>query len=409
MDTDAKIDMLLKLVEGNEKKRVEADERTRAEYQELKKTVESRIPVVEKKVEDLGAVVQELNQKVDRLEGQLRQPKDEQPTTAHDLVHKKPRGMHDSFPQSPNFHSVESAAHFESGGVYGDISGSVPPMICPQFSGDNPQMWKSNCEQYFDVYGIHPNNWVKIATLNFVGNAAFWLQSIRSQLIGITWSGLCELVCNRFTKDRHQALIRQWIRINQSGTVSEYVEKFDGLMHQLMAYDNTMLPDYFITKFVEGLRDDIRIVVMVQRPQDLDSACAIALFQEEAIEGVKFSSYKKSESGVLIKTGRTNQVSTTPLNARGNSNYSEDRRAIEAARARDDKVAVLRAYRRSKGLCFTCGERWGKDHKCSPSIQLHVVEELMEALQGDLGEESEGHDTLENSEDQQGALLSISQ
>lgn len=69
MDTDGKLDVLLKLVEGNEKKRVEADERTRAEYQELKKTVESRIPVVEKKVEELSEALLKLNLKVNRLEG----------------------------------------------------------------------------------------------------------------------------------------------------------------------------------------------------------------------------------------------------------------------------------------------------------------------------------------------------
>lgn len=50
--------------------------------------------------------------------------------------------------------------------------------------------------------------WVKVATLNFVGNVAFWLQSIRSQIVDITWVTLCELVCSRFTRDRHEALIR---------------------------------------------------------------------------------------------------------------------------------------------------------------------------------------------------------
>lgn len=46
----------------------------------------------------------------------------------------------------------------------------------------------------------------------------------------------------------------------------------------------------------------------------------------------------------------------------------------------------MKSYRRSKGLCFTCGERWGKDHKCSPSVQLHVVHELLDILQEDTEE-----------------------
>lgn len=45
---------------------------------------------------------------------------------------------------------------------------------------------------------------------------------------------------------------------------------------------------------------------------------------------------------------------------------AEDRRALDATRPvhDTDKVATLRAYRRATGLCFTCGERWGRDHRC---------------------------------------------
>ena len=49
----------------------------------------------------------------------------------------------------------------------------------------------------------------------------------------------------------------------------------------------------------------------------------------------------------------------------------------------DDKIAALRNYRRAKGLCFTCGERWGRDHRCGPTVPLHVVEELLAMIQVD--------------------------
>lgn len=58
---------------------------------------------------------------------------------------------------------------------------------------------------------------------------------------------------------------------------------------------------------------------------------------------------------------------------------SEDRRETDAARAITEasKVAALRAFRRAKGLCFKCGERWGKDHTCPPTVQMHIVDELL--------------------------------
>lgn len=42
------------------------------------------------------------------------------------------------------------------------------------------------------------------------------------------------------------------------------------------------------------------------------------------------------------------------------------------------KIKALRDYRRAQSLCFKCGEHWGHDHICPTSVQLHVVEELLE-------------------------------
>nr|CAE03017.3 OSJNBa0091D06.2 [Oryza sativa Japonica Group] len=381
MDLEAKFDLLLKTISDNEKKRVEGEERTRAEYLELRKTVESRIPAVEKKAETLGESVQSLNAKVDHLEGNLlRQVKSEafgstaaggapgnskqdQAADKSGATATPMFGMKDNFSiPHINFGSEPETPSPGSGSASFNLSNSIPPMICPHL---------------VSVY------WVKIATLNFCGNAAFWLPSVRNQICGISWTGLCELVCTRFSKDRQQALIRQWIHIRQEGFVSEYVEKFDSLMHQLLAYDNSLLPVYFVTKFVEGLRSDIRVVVLVQRPQDLDSTCAITLLQEEALEGIKFNQYRKPDSSIPVRSFQKTPAlaHTATPQKQFTPQHTEDKRGTESARAREEKLAALKSYRRSKGLCFTCGERWSRDHKCGSAVQLHVVQELLDALQ----------------------------
>lgn len=55
-----------------------------------------------------------------------------------------------------------------------------------------------------------------------------------------------------------------------------------------------------------------------------------------------------------------------------------DRRGTDAARADASKLKTLREYRRASGLSFKCGEKWGHDHVCPTSVQLHVVEELLD-------------------------------
>jgi hypothetical protein len=38
----------------------------------------------------------------------------------------------------------------------------------------------------------------------------------------------------------------------------------------------------------------------------------------------------------------------------------------------------LRRYRKAKGLCYKCGEKWGPEHSCSATVQMHIVEEHWE-------------------------------
>lgn len=145
-------------------------------------------------------------------------------------------------------------------------------------------------------------------------------------------------------------------------------------MHQLLAYGGANEPIYFVTKFVDGLKDNIRLAVMMLRPQDLDTACSLALLQEEALEGVVQSGVRRQDSGVYVKSR------PTPTLVLPTRTTSEDKVGAESVRTREDKLSALKSYRRSKGLCFKCGERWGKDHKCAASIQLHVVEELLSSI-----------------------------
>jgi len=44
-------------------------------------------------------------------------------------------------------------------------------------------------------------------------------------------------------------------------------------------------------------------------------------------------------------------------------------------------LATLKLYRRRNGLCFICGAKWGPNHTCPDQIPLHLLEELLTALQ----------------------------
>jgi hypothetical protein len=54
------------------------------------------------------------------------------------------------------------------------------------------------------------------------------------------------------------------------------------LVDLLVVYEHSSYHIYYTTRFVDGLKDDIKSVVLVQRPIDLDTTCTLALLQEEA-------------------------------------------------------------------------------------------------------------------------------
>lgn len=102
-------------------------------------------------------------------------------------------------------------------------------------------------------------------------------------------------MCTRFDRDQHGSLMRQFFHIHQKGSVAEYIEQFDTLVHQLLAHDGTIITAMLTTHFIDGLRDDIRAVVIVHRPQDLDTASSLALLQEDVVSQFPKREFRKTE------------------------------------------------------------------------------------------------------------------
>jgi hypothetical protein len=72
-------------------------------------------------------------------------------------------------------------------------------------------------------------------------------------------------------------LIRQLFHIKQTTSVHDYIDRFTELVDQLVAYDHSSDHRYYTTHFVDGLKDEIKSVILVQWPMDLDTACSLAL------------------------------------------------------------------------------------------------------------------------------------
>ena len=91
------------------------------------------------------------------------------------------------------------------------------------------------------------------------------------------WSEFCQALHTRFDRDQHEFLLRKMNRIRQTSSVQDYVDHFFELVDQLTAYDSSTNALHYITRFLDGLHSDIRTVILVQRPDSLDTAYTLAL------------------------------------------------------------------------------------------------------------------------------------
>lgn len=105
--------------------------------------------------------------------------------------------------------------------------------------------------------------------------------------------------------------MRQFFHINQNGTVAEYIEQFDNLVHQLLAHDGTITYEMLTTRFIDGLKDNIRAVVHVHHPQNLDTASSLALLQEDVMFQLKRREGRRNESSYFQHS--QNRSSPLPL------------------------------------------------------------------------------------------------
>jgi hypothetical protein len=84
------------------------------------------------------------------------------------------------------------------------------------FSGDDPQLWRSWCESYFEMYVVESVLWVKVASMHLEGPATHWLQSVERRVCQADWTEFCSLIHEHFGRDQHEALIWQLFHIRHT-------------------------------------------------------------------------------------------------------------------------------------------------------------------------------------------------
>lgn len=279
----------------------------------------------------------------------------------------------------------------------GKFGGSrLPKTDFPKFDGENPKLWKTNCEKYFSMYHVPYETWASFATLHFTGTAALRLQTYEELHCIESWPELVVEVHSKFGRDKYEQHLEEQEGFKQLGGVEEYHSKFEEIMNKVLVYNKAFDETFFVTKFVGGLKSEIKAAIKLHKPRTVDAALSLAKTQEDLL------------GEITVKTvGRTTYKEQykpavkTPFLGKGILGPSPDEnKKVEEKPKWEERFDSLKAARRARGECFKCGEKYGPGHKCPKSVQLHVLEELLEVFLAQ-EEDSNKADDVEGTSDEE--------
>lgn len=274
-----------------------------------------------------------------------------------------------------NAHHDEMSGCFMHSNFHGPM-GSLPKLHFPRFDGDSPKHWISRSEDYFEMYGVDQSLWIKIASMHITDSAARF-QSVEQRVKSMSWQEFCELIMARFGRENLELLIRQLIHAKQTGSVKEYIDRFAALVDQLSAYESQTDPLYYIMKFIDRLKDELKSAIIVQRPPTFDTACVLAQLQEDVTSQVYRKDNRRQVYTAAIKPV-FKQAHVLPLPPVKPDKSPLPHTEETKGRSLEEKLAALRAFKRARGLCERCADKWVRGHRCAEKIHLNVLHEVLE-------------------------------
>lgn len=259
---------------------------------------------------------------------------------------------------------------------------TLPKMQFPKFDGQNPRIWKDNCQSYFELYQLPEGMWVTAAHLHFEGNAAKWYQAYKQNHTFKNWNHLCEVVEEEFGSDDFRNAMNTLLELKQTGTVEEYTSEFQSLQYDITMHSPSYDDRFFTHKYIMGLKEDIRGTVEAHLPPTVKQAATIARIQQGVLDRNKT---KYSRTPQQTKTYSSQKQDLKPTQP--NSFLWRDRQ--------------LRDYRKQHGLCFACGEKFVPGHievctkRNKPQANALVLNDLDRELSDEVLNELAAEDVLQ--------------
>lgn len=165
------------------------------------------------------------------------------------------------------------------------MSRFIPKIKLVTCDGKGPRAWIRKFIKYFEVYNIHGEHRVAIESPFLIDKSDAWYHNWIQSEGSHSWAEFERELCVRFGEEGLEDVIEELMRTRQEGNMEEYQDRFEDIRIRVERVMPSLGEAYFSSVFIGELRDDIRPIVRMLKPNTLASAFQIARFQEQFLIG----------------------------------------------------------------------------------------------------------------------------
>ncbi|KAG7996275.1 hypothetical protein I3843_01G150700 [Carya illinoinensis] len=262
-----------------------------------------------------------------------------------------------------------------------------PKVDFPKFNGGDPYEWLDKVDHYFHVYEVSREERVSTACFHLEGRASKWWRWLRDQYDKerrrLGWTAFEKEFLMQFGPSPIVNHHGQLAKLKQEGKVHHYIDEFRQLQTLVRGWSEEAL----IGTFVDGLKPWLAKEIKLKQPTRLQEVMRMAEILEESTHIEK--RHSKDMGSKFSKPLQTK----VPWKGKEVEGSASKPKPYEVKKLSKEEVQE----RIKKGLCFKCGDKWSKDHKCKAGQAYVLLEDDTSEVEEDVHVET----TSEESEQEE--------
>ncbi|CAM8999668.1 unnamed protein product [Rhodiola kirilowii] len=229
----------------------------------------------------------------------------------------------------------------------------TPRMEVPIFNGDGVVGWLFQINRYFSIHNCNPDHMLESAPLFLAGDALLWFQWKSTTRQISTWEQLARDLKRRFGPSEYYDAELAINQLVQTSSAQAYITDFE----KLSASAPRLVGHNLLTRFMAGLKSDIRHELVMLRPPDVETAMDMARVADDKLQA--------------LRRFTPRQPYTRPPSHHPSDQPRPTHTPLPIKRLTSTEMAA----RREKGLCFNCDDKFLPGHRCRPRFQCLLMEE----------------------------------